>query len=61
MDEIGAVISSAPLPELVLGDMIAAACDDLGVPLGSRDVRRLAPHIVELLALAGYHIERTPI
>jgi hypothetical protein len=45
---------------LVLGDMIAAAADDLGVPLGSRDVRRLAPHIVELLELAGYCIVENP-
>lgn len=43
---------------VVLGDMICAAADDLGVPLDFRSIRRLAPHVVELLALAGWEIER---
>lgn len=48
------------LPVLVLGDMIAAACDDLGIKFTSRDIRRVAPRVIELLALAGYRIEPAP-
>jgi hypothetical protein len=43
---------------LVIGDMLAAAADDLDVRLTTRDARRLAPRVVELLALAGYEITR---
>lgn len=49
-----------PLAVLVLGDMLAAACDDLHVPVTSRDVRRLAPHVLELLALAGWELDHDP-
>ena len=47
----------APLPVLALSDCLCAAADDLHVALTSRDARRLAPHVVELLELCGYTIQ----
>ena len=47
---------NAPAAEVVMGDMLAAGCDDLGIPLGSREVRLLATHLLELLALAGWEL-----
>lgn len=41
---------------LVIGDSLAAAADDLHIWVSSRDARRLAPRIVELLEVAGYQI-----
>jgi hypothetical protein len=39
---------------LALGDALAGAADDLGVTLRGVDARRMAPHVVELLAVAGW-------
>lgn len=46
------------LAVLALGDQIAASADDLGVRITTRDARRLAPHVLELLALAGWELVR---
>jgi len=47
------------LAALVLGDMLCAGADDLHVHLSSRDGRRLAPHVLELLAIAGWQLVPT--
>jgi hypothetical protein len=52
----GQVVNEQDRAVLVIGDMLSAAADDLNVALTSRDARRLAPHVVELLNLAGYQI-----
>ena len=48
------------LASVVLGDMICAAADDLAIALSSRDARRLAPHVVEMLGLAGWELIHQP-
>ena len=41
--------------EIVIGDQTAVTADDLGVPLSSYDVRRLAPHIVAVCEARHRH------
>lgn len=50
----------AEVAVLVLGDVLAACADDLGVPLRSRDVRRLAARMHELLLLTGWVLLLNP-
>jgi hypothetical protein len=53
-------MSDTDLAVLALGDMLCAAADDLAIPLSSRDARRVAPHVVELLGVAGWQLVPTP-
>lgn len=51
---------SVALPELVLADMLCAAADNDGIALSRRDATRLAHGALELLAIAGWALERVP-